>query len=69
MSVIAERYERLGLIAHTGTRIKGRLLEKGLVGQESVRVPNGSVTLLKLTEQGLRLVGPRGEGSAGEREP
>ena len=40
----------------TGTKIKPRLLENGFIEQEKISVPNGSVTLLKLAEQGKTLV-------------
>jgi len=56
LSVVTERYKRLGWSAHTGTKLKQKLLERGLVEQEKVSVPKGSVTLLKLTGQGKRLV-------------
>jgi Helicase HerA, central domain len=52
LSVITERYKRIGWSARTGDKIKRRLLEKGLIEQEKVTVPNGSVTLLKLTDAG-----------------
>ena len=56
LSVVSERYQRLGWSAHTGTKIKRKLLEKGLIEQEKVVVPNGSVTLLKLTNEGRALL-------------
>ncbi|RKY12778.1 MAG: hypothetical protein DRP65_00215 [Planctomycetota bacterium] len=56
LSVITERYQRLGWSAHTGTKLKQRLLEKDLIEQEKVSVPDGSVTLLKLVSQGKGLV-------------
>jgi DNA-binding MarR family transcriptional regulator len=56
LSVVIERYERLGWTAYTGTGIKRRLLENGLIEQEKVAVPNGSVTLLKLTDEGRALL-------------
>ena len=52
LSTVTERYKRLGLNARKENKIKWMLLEKGLIEQEKVRVPNGSVTLLKLTEGG-----------------
>lgn len=55
-SVVTERYKRLGWSAHTGTRVKRRLLEKRLIAQERIRVPEGAVTLLKLTESGKFLL-------------
>jgi len=36
------------------------LLEKGLVDQEKVSVPNGSVTLLKVTVKGRELLTEQG---------
>ena len=60
LAVVTERYERLGLSAHTGTQIKWRLLEKELVEQEKVSVPNGSVTLLKVSKKGREVL--RSEG-------
>lgn len=56
LSVVIERYKRLGWTAYTGTGMKRGLLEKGLIGQEKVAVPNGSVTLLKPTDEGLALL-------------
>ena len=52
LSTVTERYKRLGLNARKENKIKWMLLEKGLIEQEKVRAPNGSVTLLKLTEGG-----------------
>ncbi len=60
LSVITERFKRLGWSAHTGTKIKWRLLEKGFIEQEKVSVPKGSVTLLKLTEEGTRFLASSG---------
>jgi len=56
LSVVTERYSHLGWNVYAGTKVKKKLLEKGLVHQEKVSVPNGSVALLKLTEQGRRLL-------------
>jgi hypothetical protein len=56
LSVVTERYSRLGWNVYAGTKVKKKFLEKGLFHQEKVSVPNGSVTLLKLTEQGRRLL-------------
>ena len=36
----------------TGTKIKRKLLEKRFIEQQKISVPNGSVTLLRLTKQG-----------------
>jgi len=55
-SVVTERYKSLGWSAHRGTRIKRRLLEKRLIAQERIRVPEGAVTLLRLTESGKSLL-------------
>jgi len=52
LSTVTERYARLGWTPHTGTKVKGKLLRAGLLAQEKVRVPNGSVTLLKATDAG-----------------
>jgi DNA-binding MarR family transcriptional regulator len=52
LSVVTERYRRLGWSAARGTNAKDALLEKGLIEQEKVPVPNGSVTLLKPTAAG-----------------
>lgn len=60
LSVVTERYGRLGWSAHTGTKIKRKLLGNGLIKQEKVSVPNGSVTLLKFTEKGRELMAARG---------
>lgn len=60
LSVVTERYARLGCSAHMGTKIKRRLLEMGLIEQEKVSVPNGSVTLLKVTEKGKSLLSLEG---------
>jgi len=60
LAVVTERYRRLGWSAHTGTEVKRKLLENGLVKQEKVSVPSGSVTLLKVTERGKELL--RSEG-------
>jgi len=56
LSVVTQRYSRLGWNVYAGTRVKAKLLEKGLVEQEKVSVPNGSVTLLKVTEKGRELL-------------
>lgn len=56
LSVVTERYKRLGWNAYAGTKVKRTLLEKGLIEQEKVSVPNGCVTLLKLTMQGRELL-------------
>jgi len=60
LSVVTERYARLGWSAHTGTKIKRSLLEMGFIKQEKVRVPNGSVTLLKATEKGEEFLASEG---------
>lgn len=52
--VVTERYQRLDWSAHTGTKLKRRLLERGLIEEERIRVPEGTVTLLELTEEGRR---------------
>ncbi len=59
-SVVTERHKRLRWSAHTGTKVKRRLLEKGLIEEERIRVPEGTVTLLKLTQAGKPLL--RAEG-------
>jgi hypothetical protein len=56
LSVVTERYSRLGWNAYTGNKIKRSLLEKDLIEQEKVSVPNGSVTLLKVTDKGRILL-------------
>jgi hypothetical protein len=56
LSVVTERYGRLGLSVHRGNNMKHGLLEKGLIEQEKVSVPKGSVTLLKPTEKGRNLM-------------
>lgn len=40
----------------TGTKIKRKLLEKRFIEQQKISVPNGSVTLLRLTKQGRTLL-------------
>jgi len=60
LAVVTERYERLGWSAHSGTKIKRRLLEKGLVEQEKVSVPKGSVTLLKVSKKGREVLRSKG---------
>jgi hypothetical protein len=60
LAVVTERYARLGWNARTGTGIKRTLLAKGLIEQEKVSVPNGSVTLLKVTEKGRGLLASQG---------
>ena len=52
LSVVTERYQRLGWSAHTGTKVKRSLLEKGLAEEERIGVPEGTVTLMKLDEKG-----------------
>ena len=42
LSVVTERYGRLGLSVYRGNCIKLELLEKGLIEQERVSVPHGS---------------------------
>ncbi len=60
LSVVTERYRRLGWNVYSGTRMKKELLEKGVVEQERVSVPNGSVTLLKVSDKGREVL--RAEG-------
>jgi len=60
LSVVTERYQRLGWTARTGTEIKQNLLEKELIEQEKVSIPNGSVTLLKATEKGKEFLASQG---------
>lgn len=60
LSVVTERYRRLGWSAHAGTETKRRVVEGGLVEEERVRVPEGSVTLLRLTPAGEAAVGASG---------
>jgi hypothetical protein len=60
LAVVTERYARLGWNARTGTGIKQTLLERGLIEQEKVSVPDGSVTLLKVTEKGRELLSSEG---------
>lgn len=60
LSVVTERYTRLGWTAHTGTKIKRSLSEGGLVEQEQVTVPEGRVSLLRLTQAGRELLGSLG---------
>jgi hypothetical protein len=56
LSVVTERYGRLGWNVYAGTAVKRMLLEKGLIEQEKVSVPHGSVALLKVTEAGKGLL-------------
>jgi hypothetical protein len=56
LSVVTERYKRLNWTAHKGTKVKRHLLESGLIEQEKVRVPKGSVTLVKPTNAGEALL-------------
>jgi hypothetical protein len=56
LSVVTERYGRLGWNVYAGTAVKRKLLERGLVEQEKIGVPQGSVTLLKVTETGMGLL-------------
>lgn len=56
LSVITERYKRLGWTAHTGTKVKRALAERQLVEQENLPVPEGKVSLLKLTGLGRELL-------------
>ncbi len=37
LSVVTERFRRLGFNAHTGTKVKWKLLESGLIEQENQR--------------------------------
>jgi len=57
---VTERYARLGWTAHTGTKIKRSLLDRGLVEEERIRVPEGVVVLLKLTQAGRELLEEEG---------
>ncbi|MDK2465047.1 MAG: hypothetical protein QI223_09785, partial [Candidatus Korarchaeota archaeon] len=57
---VTQRYKRLGWSAHTGTKIKRSLLEKGLVEEERVKTPEGLVALLRLTRAGRDLLKSRG---------
>jgi DNA-binding MarR family transcriptional regulator len=56
LAVVAERFKRLGWTPYTGTKVKRSLLEKHFIEQEKVRTPNGSVVLLKPTEEGRSLL-------------
>lgn len=56
LAVVTKRYARLGWNARTGTEIKQTLLERGLIEQERISVPNGSVSLLKVTKKGQKLL-------------
>lgn len=56
LAVITERYARLGLSVHKGNDIKKGLLERKLIEQERIRVPDGAVTLLKATGKGRELL-------------
>jgi len=60
LAVVTKRYARLGWNARTGTGIKRTLMEKGLIEQKQVSVPNGSVTLLEATEKGKSLLESQG---------
>ena len=56
LSVVTERYKRLGWTAHTGTKMKRSLRERGFIEEERVRVPEGIVTLLRPTPEGIRVL-------------
>ncbi|MBN2331036.1 MAG: ATP-binding protein [Candidatus Aenigmarchaeota archaeon] len=56
LAVVTDRYTRLVWNARTGTKIKQTLLERELIKQDRIGVPNGSVTLLKVTEKGRELL-------------
>ncbi len=60
LAVVTERYKRIVWSAHTGNEIKKKLLKKGFIGYEKLSVPRGSVTLLKLTANGMKLIEPLG---------
>ena len=60
LSVVTERYGRLKMSVHKGNSIKQKLLVKGLIEQENIRVPKGRVTLLKLSDKGKNLMGSIG---------
>lgn len=51
-SPVTERYDRLGWSAYTGTKIKQSLLEQGLLREQKLKVPEGSVTLLEVSDSG-----------------
>jgi len=59
-SGVTERYGRLGWSAYRGTNAKRALLKQGLLCEVRLRVPEGTVTLLELTEQGKDLLGQEG---------
>jgi hypothetical protein len=56
LSVVTDRYERLGLGVHKGNNTKLKLIEKNLIEEERISVPEGIVTLLKPTEKGRELL-------------
>lgn len=56
LSVLTERFNRLGWNPRMGTETKRMLVEKHLAEQEKVSTPNGSVVLLKPTEEGRSLL-------------
>jgi len=60
LSMVTERYSRLGCNVYAGTRVKKKLLQKGVIEQEKVSIPNGSVTLLKAIEKGKELLASQG---------
>jgi len=59
-SGVTERYGRLGWSAYRGTNAKRALLKQGLLDEVRLRVPQGTVTLLELTDQGKDLLGQEG---------
>jgi hypothetical protein len=60
LSVITERFRRLHLSPRNGTEAKRTLLEAGLIDQEKVSVPRGSVTLLKIIRKGKKWLAAEG---------
>lgn len=50
---VVNRYERLGLSARQGTKLKNELEAKGLVTQARISIGEGTVNLLGLTQKGL----------------
>ncbi len=68
-SVVTKRYRRLGWSTHTGTKVKRRLLEKGIVDEDRLRVPEGTVTLLNLTEAAKASLARESKSSRFRRRP
>jgi hypothetical protein len=61
ISGVVQRYQRMGINAFSGNRMKNSLLEKGLIYWKPVSTMNGRIKVLLLTHKGKTAIGKTGE--------